>query len=154
MNINKKFHPPTLSRKHPASTCHWSGRPLERLHRLQNSGCHNNLTVGPAVNDLGSDRTRIRPSQDSDPDSTRTGTQTSVPAVVVLSPNQLGLWVNEILKSVNIWQSYKSVAVSCTLHAWPTHCWKTEKVHERITFLLVTFPNIHRFKKSHWQTQQ
>ena len=29
-------------------------------------------------------------------------------------------------------------------HAWPAHCEKT-KVHETITFLLVTLPNIHRF---------
>ena len=33
------------------------------------------------------------------------------------------------------------------LRAWPTHCSKTEKVHETITFLLVTLPNIHRLKK-------
>ena len=39
----------------------------------------------------------------------------------------------------------KSVVVSCTLHAWSTHCWKTMKVHETITFLLVTLPNIHWF---------
>ena len=27
------------------------------------------------------------------------------------------------LKSMNTWQSYhKSVVVSCTLHAWPSHC--------------------------------
>jgi len=34
------------------------------------------------------------------------------------------------------------------LRAWPTHGSKTEKVHETITFLLVTLPNIHRLKKS------
>jgi len=40
----------------------------------------------------------------------------------------------------------KSMVVSCTLHAWPTHCYKTKKVHETITFLLVTLPNVHQFK--------
>ena len=29
------------------------------------------------------------------------------------------------------------VVVSCTLCAWPTHCYKTKKVHETATFLLV-----------------
>jgi len=36
----------------------------------------------------------------------------------------------------------KSVAVSCTLFAWPMHCKKTKKVHETTTFLLVTLPII------------
>jgi len=31
---------------------------------------------------------------------------------------------------------------------------KTEKVHETITFLFVTLPNIHRFLKNHSQTEQ
>jgi len=31
---------------------------------------------------------------------------------------------------------------------WPARCYKTKKVHETITFLLVTLPNIYRFKKS------
>jgi len=45
--------------------------------------------------------------------------------------------------------------VSCTLLAWPTRqLLKTKKVHETITFFLVTLPNIHRFKKNHSQTQQ
>jgi len=34
------------------------------------------------------------------------------------------------------------------LRAWPTLGDKTEKVHETITFLLVTLPNIHRFQKN------
>ena len=34
------------------------------------------------------------------------------------------------------------------------HTAKRQKVHETITFLLVTFPNIYRFKKIHLQTQQ
>ena len=52
------------------------------------------------------------------------------------------------LRSVNIWQSYKQES-DCLVHlrAWTTHCYKTEKVHRTITFLLVTLPNIHRFKK-------
>ena len=50
--------------------------------------------------------------------------------------------------------SFSVQSLSCTLRAWPTHCSKTKKVHETITFLLVTLPNIHRFKKIHWQIQQ
>jgi len=47
-----------------------------------------------------------------------------------------------------MWQvTSKNVTVLCTLRAWPTHCKKTEKVNETITFLIVTLPNIHRFKK-------
>ena len=38
----------------------------------------------------------------------------------------------------------KSVVVSCFLRAWPTHYLKTKKVHEAITFLFVTLPNIYR----------
>ena len=34
------------------------------------------------------------------------------------------------------------MVISCTLRAWPTHCWKTKKVHETITFLLVNFPRL------------
>ena len=41
----------------------------------------------------------------------------------------------------------KKVVVSCTLHAWPPQRWKTKKVHETITLLLVTLPNIHKFQK-------
>jgi len=59
-------------------------------------------------------------------------------------------WVCEWkkFKIVNIWQRYKQER-DCLMHlcTWPTHCKKTEKVHETITFLLVTLPNIHRFKK-------
>jgi len=53
------------------------------------------------------------------------------------------------LKPVNIWQSYRQEH-DCFVHflrllavRWPT-----------ITFLLVTLPNIHRFKKIHSQTRQ
>ena len=52
-------------------------------------------------------------------------------------------------KSVNIWQSYKQES-GCIVHfarAWPPHCWKTKKVNETTTLLLVTLPNIHKFKK-------
>ena len=44
----------------------------------------------------------------------------------------------------------KNVVVSCTLRAWPTHCWKTKKVHETNRFFLVSLPYIYRFKKYHW----
>ena len=40
------------------------------------------------------------------------------------------------------------MVVSCTLRTWPTHCWKTKKVHETITFLLVTLSNIYRFNET------
>jgi len=43
----------------------------------------------------------------------------------------------------------KSVVVTCTLRTWPTYCWKTKKVHETITFLLVTLPNIYQLKNFH-----
>jgi len=41
----------------------------------------------------------------------------------------------------------KKVVVSCSLCAWPTHCWKTKRVHETTTFFLVTLLNVHGFKK-------
>jgi len=47
------------------------------------------------------------------------------------------------LKSVIIWQSYKQER-DCLVHLANTLL-KTEKVHETITLLLVTLPNIHRF---------
>jgi len=51
-----------------------------------------------------------------------------------------------LFKSVNTWQSYKQErGCLMTLRAWPTHCYKPKKVHEIITFLLVTLLNIHRF---------
>jgi len=43
-----------------------------------------------------------------------------------------------LLKSAIIWQSYKQRLANTA---------KTEKMHETITFLLVTLPSINRFKK-------
>jgi len=53
------------------------------------------------------------------------------------------------LKSVNIWQSYKQER-DCLMHFLSplAVCWPSAQVHETITFLLVTLPNIHRFKKN------
>ena len=49
------------------------------------------------------------------------------------------------LKSVNVWQSYKQERdYQCIGQA--------RKVHETTTLLLVTLPNIHRFKKSFTHT--
>jgi len=52
-------------------------------------------------------------------------------------------------KSVNIWQSYKQER-GCLMHfaRLANTLLKTNKVHETITFLLVTLPNIYRFKKT------
>ena len=51
-------------------------------------------------------------------------------------------------KSVNIWQSYKQER-GCLMHfaRLANTLLKTNKVPETITFLLVTLPNIYRFKK-------
>ena len=50
--------------------------------------------------------------------------------------------------TVNIWQSY-SQERGCLMHFahLANTLLKTKKVHETIMFLLVTLPNIHRFKK-------
>ena len=50
--------------------------------------------------------------------------------------------------TVNIWQSY-SQERGCLMHFahLANTLPKTKKVHETIMFLLVTLPNIHRFKK-------
>jgi len=56
----------------------------------------------------------------------------------------LCLWVNFLNRWIFGKITSKSVIISCTLCAWPTQWWKTEKVHETITFLLVTLLNIHR----------
>ena len=57
----------------------------------------------------------------------------------------LSLSVKFILKSVDI---CKNLIVSCTFFV----CWQCVgqvlKVHETTTLLLVTLPNIHRFKKN------
>jgi len=59
----------------------------------------------------------------------------------------LSLTVKKI-KSVNIWQSYKQES-DCLAHFLRllAVCWPARKVHETTTLLLVTLPNIHRFKK-------
>jgi len=61
----------------------------------------------------------------------------------------LSLRVKEILKSVNIWQSYKQER-DCFVHFLRllAVCWPSAQVHETITFLLVTLTNIHRLKKN------
>ena len=41
----------------------------------------------------------------------------------------------------------KILVISCTFRAWPTHWQKAKKVHETITFLLVTLSDIYRLKK-------
>jgi len=48
---------------------------------------------------------------------------------------------------VNIWQSYKQDR-DCLVHFLRllAACWSSSQVHETITFLLVTLPNIYRFK--------
>jgi len=60
-------------------------------------------------------------------------------------------WVCEWKFFLNQWifgkVTSKSMVVSCTLHAWPTHCWKSKKMHDTIHLLPVTMLNIHRFKK-------
>ena len=55
--------------------------------------------------------------------------------------------MKEILKSVNIWQSYKQEP-GCLMHfaRMANTLLMTKKVHETIMFLLVTLPNIYRFK--------
>jgi len=57
----------------------------------------------------------------------------------------LSLRVKKI-KSVNIRQSYRQKR-DYLLHFLRllAVCWPSEKVHDTITFLLVTLPNIHRF---------
>jgi len=50
----------------------------------------------------------------------------------------------ENLKSVNISQSYKKER-GCLVHF--ARLAKTKKVHETVTLLLATLPNIYRFKK-------
>jgi len=60
------------------------------------------------------------------------------------------------LKSVNIWQTYKQER-GCLMHfvRLANTLLKDEEVHETITFLLVTLPNIfYRFKKIHSQTEK
>ena len=53
-----------------------------------------------------------------------------------------------VFKSVNIWQSYKQEC-GCLMHfaRLANTLLKEKKVHETITFLLVTLPNIYRLKK-------
>ena len=53
-----------------------------------------------------------------------------------------------MLKSVNIWQRYTQER-GCFVHFLRLLAvrWPSALVHETITFLLVTLPNIHRFKK-------
>ena len=56
----------------------------------------------------------------------------------------LSLWVKKkLLKSVNIWQTYKQER-GCLMHfvRLANTLLKDEEVHETITFLLVTLPNI------------
>ena len=68
----------------------------------------------------------------------------------------LGLTVKKnFFRSVNIWQSYKQER-DCLEHfaRLANTPLNTKKVHETITFMGVTFPNIHRFKKIHSQTQR
>jgi len=56
-------------------------------------------------------------------------------------------------KSVNIWQSYKEER-DCLVHFFRLSavCWSGVKVYETITLLLVTLPNIRRFKKKFTRT--
>ena len=58
----------------------------------------------------------------------------------------LSLRVKKFLKSMNIWQSYKQER-DCFVHFLRLLAvrWPSAPVHETITFLLVTLPNIHRF---------
>ena len=58
----------------------------------------------------------------------------------------LSLWVKKILKSVNIWQSYKQER-DCPMHfrSLLAMCWPSTQVPETITFFLVTLQNIHQF---------
>jgi len=69
----------------------------------------------------------------------------------------LSLWVKKVLKSVNIWQSYKQER-GCFVHfarLAKTLLKDEESARDNhITFLLLTLPNIYRFKKNHWKTQQ
>jgi len=60
--------------------------------------------------------------------------------------NQIKSMNQKNLKSVNIWQSYKQ-GRDCLLHSarLANTLLNTKKVHEIITFLVVTLPNIHRF---------
>jgi len=55
---------------------------------------------------------------------------------------------------VNIWQSYKQER-DCLVHfvRLANTLVKDEKVHETITFLLLTLANIHRLKKIHRESQ-
>jgi len=68
----------------------------------------------------------------------------------------LSLPVKKILKSVSIWQSYKQEGG----YFWQFVCLATTllKVEENalhnLPFLPVSMPNIYRYKKIHWQTQQ
>jgi len=57
---------------------------------------------------------------------------------------------------VNIWQTYKQER-GCLMHfvRLANTLLKDEEVHETITFLIVTLPNIfYRFKKIHSQTEK
>ena len=56
--------------------------------------------------------------------------------------------VSDFFKSVNIWQCYK-LKRGCLVHfaCLANTLLKTKKVHETTAFLLITLPNIHRFKK-------
>ena len=56
--------------------------------------------------------------------------------------------IKNSLKSVNIWQSYKQDHGCLILYGPGQHTAKNEKMHETITFLLVTFPNIYKLKKN------
>jgi len=62
----------------------------------------------------------------------------------------------KLLKSVNIWQTYKQERGCLMLFVrLASTLLKDEEVHETITFLLVTLPNIfYRFKKIHSQTEK
>jgi len=58
----------------------------------------------------------------------------------------LSVGVEFFSKSVNIWQSYKQErALSCTFSVFYHRVGQAHNVHETITFLLVTLPNIYRF---------
>jgi len=62
----------------------------------------------------------------------------------------LSLRLKNMSKSVNIWQSYKQQR-GCSMHfaRLTNTLLKDKKAHETSTSLLVTLPNIYRFKKNH-----
>ena len=59
---------------------------------------------------------------------------------------QIQIYRTKKIKSVNIRQSYKQER-DCFVHfsRLLAVCWPSAQVHETITFLLVTLPNIYRF---------